>query len=141
MCLSKASASCWSLFLGVVLFALIVGTSSVAQTAPAQPDAGQEPTGAPIFYNLTPPEGASIPQDELSRVGATIELRRTASVFRAGIYVDGQRRPEALAGPTTYLQTISADIEHLSPGTHTIRVKVIDSEGRAGGYVWKFSVV
>src|SRR5215213_428374 len=110
MYISKASISYCLVFLSVVLFALFfVGTPS-AQTAPAQPDAGQEPTGAPIFYNLTPPEGASIPQDELSRVGATIELRRTASVFRAGIYVDGQRRPEALAGPTTYLQTISTDI-------------------------------
>ncbi len=141
MCISKTSLSYWTLFLGVVLFGLIVGTATVARTAPAPPDAGQEPRGAPIFYNLTPPEGASVPQDELSRAGATIELRRATSVSWARIYVDGQRRPEDLAGPTTYLQTISADIEDLRPGTHTIRVKVVDSEGRAGGYVWKFTVV
>jgi len=129
------------LIVGVVLFGLVAGAPPLARTALAQPDAGQEPTGAPIFYNLTPPEGASVPQDELSRAAATIELRRDVSLSSAGIYVDGQRRPEATAGPTTYLQTISTDIEDLSPGTHTIRVKALDSEGRAGGYVWKFTVL
>jgi hypothetical protein len=97
--------------------------------------------GSPIFYNLTPPEDTSVPQDELSRASATIELRRDARLSSAEIYVDGQRRPEALAGPTAYLQTISADIEDLSLGIHTVRVKALDSARRAGGYVWQFTVV
>jgi hypothetical protein len=140
MYISKASARYWSLFIGVVLLALVVGIPS-ARTAAAKPDAGQEPTGAPIFYNLTPPEDTSVPQDELSRASATIELRRDARLSSAEIYVDGQRRPEALAGPTAYLQTISADIEDLSPGSHTVRVKALDSAQRAGGYAWQFTVV
>ncbi len=140
MYISKASMSCWSLFFGVVLFALVAGTSS-ARTAPAPPDAGQEPTGAPIFYNLVPTEGAIVAQEELSRAAATIETRREASLSWAGIFVDGQRRPGELMGPTAYLQTISADIGDLGPGVHTVRVKAVDSEGRAGGYVWKFTVV
>ena len=57
------------MFLGVVLFALFVGIPS-ARTIPAKPDAGQEPTGAPIFYNLTPPEGVIVARHELSRVAA-----------------------------------------------------------------------
>ena len=140
MYISKASASYCSLFVGVVLFALVVGIPS-GRTVSAQPKAGEEPTGAPIFYNITPPEATTVSQDELSRASATIELRRDASLSSAEIYVDGQRRPEALAGPTTYLQTISADIEDLSPGIHTISVKALDSAGRAGGYVWQFTVI
>ena len=141
MYISKASISYCLVFLSVVLFALFfVGTPS-AQTIPAKPDAGQEPTGAPIFYNLTPPEGAIVAQDELSRAAATIETRREAKVSWAGIYVDGRRRPSDLMGATSYLQTISADIEGLRPGSHTVRIKAVDSKGRVGGYVWKFTVV
>ncbi len=139
MCIWKGSASYWLLFLGVTLFALVVGTPS-AGTIPAKPDAGQEPPGAPIIYNLEPEEGASVKQDELSRASATIETRRAARVDRAVIYVDGERRPSDLKGPTRYLQTISTDIEYLDPGTHTVRVKAVDSEGLEGGYVWKFTV-
>ena len=140
MCHFKACVGHWSLFLSVVLLALVAVTPT-AWTIPAKPDAGQEPTGAPILYNLTPTEGASISQDELSRAGATIETRRKTSVWWAGIFVDGQRRPAELMGPTHYRQTISADIGDLSPGKHTIRVKAVDSEGQMGGYVWEFTVV
>jgi hypothetical protein len=141
MCIWKGSASCWALFLGVALLALVVETPSSARKAPAEPTAGQEPPGPPIFYNLEPEEGESVKQDKLSRASATIETRRAARVAWAGIYVDGQRRPSDLKGPTRYLQTISADIEDLSPGTHTVRVKAVDSEGLEGGYGWKFTVV
>ncbi len=141
MCNSKASVGHWSLFLGVVLLALVAVTPT-AWTIPAKPDAGQEPTGgAPILYNLRPTEGAIVSQDELSRAAATIETRRQTSVSWAEIFVDGRRRPAELMGPTHYQQTISADIEDLSPGKHTARVKAVDSEGRVGGYVWEFTVV
>ena len=141
MYISKASISYCLVFLSVVLFALFfVGTPS-AQTIPAKPDAGQQPTGAPIFYNLTPPEGAIVAQDELSRAAATIETRREAKVSWAGIYVDGRSRPSDLIGATSYLQTISADVEDLRPGSHTVRVKAGDSKGRVGVYVWNFTVV
>ncbi len=139
MCILKSSASCGALFLSVSLFVLVVGTAS-AQTLPTKPNAGQEPLDAPIFYNLEPTEGESVTQDKLSRASATIETRRAARVAWAGIYVDGQRRPSDLKGPTPYQQTISADIEYLSPGTHTIKVKAVDSEGLGGGYVWQFTV-
>lgn len=140
MCVLKGFTSYWVLFLGVALFALVVGTPT-AQTVPAKPDAGQEPPGAPIFYNLEPEEGVSVTQDKLSRVSATIETRRATRVAWTGVYVDGQRRPSDLNGPTRYQQTLSADIEDLSPGTHTVRVKAVDSEGLVGGYAWKFTVV
>jgi hypothetical protein len=141
MCNSKASVGHWSLFLGVVLLAL-VAVSPTAWTIPAKPDAGQEPTGvAPILYNLTPTEGAIVSQDELSRAAATIETRRQVSVSWAGIFVDDQRRPAELMGPTYYQHTVSADLGYLSPGKHTVRVKVVDSEGQVGGYVWEFTVV
>ncbi len=140
MCTSKASVGHWSLFLGVVLLALVAVTPS-AQTIPAKPNASQEPTGAPILYNLTPTEGAIVSQDELSRAAATIETRRQASVSWAEIFVDGRRRPAELMGPTHYQQTVSTDIGDLSPGHHTVRVKAVDSEGRVGGYVWEFTVV
>jgi hypothetical protein len=140
MCTSKASAGYCSLFLGMVLLALVAGSPS-ARTLPAKPEAGQEPTAAPILYNLSPTEGANVSQDELSRASATIETRRQASVSWAGIYINGQRRPSTLMGPTHYQQTISTDIGDLSPGIYTVRVKAIDSEGLVGGYVWKFTVV
>lgn len=140
MCTSKASVGHW-LFLGVVLLAL-VAVPPTAWTIPAKPDAGQEPTGgAPILYNLTPTEGATVSRDELSRAAVTIETRRKASVSWAGIFVDGRRRPAELMGPTRYQQTVSADIGDLSPGNHTVRVKAVDSEGQVGGYVWEFIVV
>ena len=138
--ISKASVGYWSLLLGMVLLALVARSPSAAWTLPAKPDAGQEPTAAPILYNPTPPQGAIVSQDELSRAAATIETRRQSSVSWAGIFVDGQRRPSNLMGPTHYQQTISADVGDLSPGIHTVRVKVVDSEGLVGGYVWKFTV-
>ena len=139
---SKAFRGYFSLFLSATLFALVVvGTLSV-QTVLAQPiDAGEEPAGSPIVYDLTPPEGETVAQDELSRAAATIETRREASLSWAGIFVDGRRRPSTLMGPTSYLQTVSADIGDLRPGVHTVRVIAVDSKGRAGGYVWTFTVV
>ena len=131
----------FSLFLGAALFALVVGTLSAQPVLAQPPDAGEEPTGAPIVYNLTPREGAVVAQDELSRAAATIETRRNVGLARAGIFIDGRRRPSTLMGPTTYLQTVSADIGSLDPGAHVVRVKAVDSEGRAGGYVWTFTVV
>ena len=140
MCVAKASVGHWPLFLGVLLLAL-VGVTPSAHTSPAKPDAGQEPSGAPILYNVTPSEGAIVSQNELSRAAATIETRRQVSVSWAGIFVDGRRRPAELMGPTHYQQAVSADIGDLGPGNHTVRVKVVDSEGQAGGYVWQFTVV
>jgi hypothetical protein len=140
MCISKAFVGYCSLALGVVLFALVVGTTS-ARTAPAEPDAGQEPPSNPVFYNLTPAKGENIAQVELSRAAATIETRRDASVSWAGLYVDGQRRHSDLMGPTPHQQTISTDIGDLGPGTHVVRVKAVDSDGLVGGYVWQFTVV
>jgi hypothetical protein len=140
MCIWKGHARYWALVLGVVLFALAMETPSSARTIPAEPSAGQEPPGPPIVYNLEPEEGASVWQDELSRASATIETRRVARVAWAAIYVDGKRRPSDLKGPTPHQQTISTDIEYLSPGTHTVRVKAVDSEGLQGGYVWRFTV-
>jgi hypothetical protein len=136
----EASVRYFSLFLSTVLFALVVGTLS-AQVVLAQPAAGEEPRGAPIVYNLTPKEGAVVAQGDLSRAAATIETQREASLSWAGIFVDGRRRPGDLMGPTSYLQSVSTDIGDLSPGAHTVRVVAIDSEGRAGGYAWKFTVV
>ncbi len=103
--------------------------------------AGEEPAGRPIVYNLIPAEGAIVVRDQLGRAGATIETQRHAGVARAAIFVDGQRRPSALMGPTSFYQSISADIGGLEPGLHTVRVIAIDAEGRAGGYAWTFTVV
>ena len=140
MCTTKASVGHWTLFLGVVLLALVTVTPT-AWTIPAKPDSGQEPTGsAPILYNLTPTEGAIVSQDELSRAAATIETTRQTSVSWVGIFVDGQRRPAELMGPTHYQQTVSADIGNLEPGAHVVKVKAVDSEGRVGGYAWTFTV-
>lgn len=141
MDVSKVFGGYFSLFLVAALFALVVGTLS-SRAVPAQPvDAGEEPADGPIIYNLAPREGAIVAQDELGRAAATIETRREASLSWAGIYVDGRRRPGALMGPTSYLQTISADVGDLRPGAHTVRVKAVDSEGRAGSYSWTFTVV
>src|SRR4051794_35741170 len=104
MSTSKAFILYFSLLLGV---ALAAGTLS-ARAILAQPvGAGKEPADGPIAYNLIPNEGESVPQDKLSRASATIETRRDASLSWAGIYVDGQRRPSAFMGPTSYLQTVS----------------------------------
>ena len=140
MRISRASVANFPLLLGTVLFALLLA-APWARTAPAPPDVGQGPTGAPIFYNLTPPEGTSVAQDKLSRAAATIETRHDTSVSWAGIYIDGQRRPSELMGPMPYVQTVSADIGDLGAGAHTVRVVAVDSEGRAGSWVWRFTVV
>ncbi len=131
----------FSLFLGAALFALVVSTLSARPVLAQPPDAGEEPSGAPIVYNLTPREGAVVAQDELSRAAATVETRRNAGLAWARIFVDGRSRPSALMGPTSYQQTISAEIGNLRPGPHLVRVKAVDSEGRVGGYVWTFTVV
>ncbi len=139
---SKAFGGYFSLYLGAALFTLVVVDTLSAQTVLAQPvNAGEEPIGAPIVYDLTPSEGAIVSQNKLSRAAATIETRREVSVSWAGIFVDGRRRPAALMGPTSYLQTVSADIGDIGPGAHTVRVIAVDSKGRAGGYVWTFTVV
>jgi hypothetical protein len=84
MYISKAFIGCFSLFLGVALFAFVTGTLS-APTVLAQPvDAGREPTGAPIVYNLTPAEDVIVGQDELSRAAATIETQREDNLSWAG---------------------------------------------------------
>ena len=129
------------LLLGAALFALVVGILSARSVLAQPPGAGEEPKGAPIIYNLTPRKGTVIAQDELSRAAATIETRRNTGLAWAGIFIDGRRQPSALMGPTAYLQTVSADIGSLDPGAHVVSVKAVDSEGRAGGYVWRFTVV
>lgn len=131
----------FSLFLGAALFALVACTLSAGPALAQPPGAGKEPAAAPIVYNLTPREGAVIAQGELSRAAATVETRRSAGLAWAGIFVDGRRRPSALMGPTSYQQTVSADIGNLGPGAHTVRVKAVDSEGRVGGYLWTFTVI
>ena len=141
MCVSKIPVGYRSLLLGVVLLALVAGTASARTAPPAEPNAGREPTGAPILYNPTPKENATVPQQELSRAAATIETRRQASVAWAAIYVDGQRRPGELMGPTPHQQTVSTDIGDLGPGVHTVKVRAVDSDGQAGGHVWEFTVL
>jgi hypothetical protein len=141
MGVSKIPVGHRSLLVGVALLALVAGTAS-ARTAPAEPDAGREPTGgAPILYNPTPAEKASVPRQELSRAAATIETRRQAGVARAAIYVDGRRREAELMGPTPHQQTVSTDIGDLAPGVHTVKVKAVDSDGQAGGHAWEFTVL
>jgi len=140
LCISKASVGYCSVLLSVVLLALVAGSPS-ARTVPAKPDAGQEPTAAPILYDLTPAEGAIVSQDELSRAAATIETQHAMGVSWAGIYIDGHGRPSELMGPLPYLQSISADIGERGAGTHAVRVVATDSEGRAGSWVWRFTVV
>lgn len=142
MDVSQAFVRYCSLFLGTALFALLVVCTLAAHPVLAEPvNAGEEPTGAPIVYNLTPMEGTIVAQDELNRAAARIETRREVGLARAGILVDGRRRPSALMGPTKYLQTVSADIGNLEPGAHVVKVKAVDSEGRVGGYAWTFTVV
>ena len=145
MGISKGFRGYFSLFLGAALFFVLVvvaGTLS-PRTVLAQPapNAGEEPPGGPIVYDLTPTEGAIIAANRLSRAAATIETRREASLLWAAIFVDGRRQPSDLMGPMSYLQTISTDIGNLRAGAHTVRVVVVDSKGRAGGYVWTFTVV
>ncbi len=129
------------LLLAAVFLALLA-SSAGAKAAHAQPvDTGEEPAGGPIVYNLIPAEGAIVGQDELGRAGATIETQRHAGVAWAAIFIDGQSRPSALMGPTSYYQSISADIADLEPGSHMVWVIAIDAEGRVGGYAWAFTVV
>ncbi len=145
MGISKRLSGYFSLFLSAALFfALVVVAGTLSpRTVLAQPvpDAGEEPLGGPIVYDLTPKEGAIIAANRLSRAAATIETRREASLLWAAIFVDGRRQPTDLMGPMSYLQTISTDIGNLRAGAHTVRVVVVDSKGRAGGYVWTFTVV
>ena len=122
----------------LALFACVLWAKAVH----AQPvDAGEEPSGGPIVYNLIPTQDAIVAQEDLARAGATIETQRDVGVARADVFVDGELRPSALMGPTRYLQSVSADVGDLSCGTHSIRVVAIDSEGRAGGYAWTFTVI
>ena len=145
MGISKGSSRSFSLFLSAAfLFAFIVVAGTISpRTVLAQPvpNAGKEPPGDPIVYDVTPTEGAIIAGNRLGRAGATIETRRDAGLVRAAIFVDGRRRPSDLSGPMSYLQAISADIGDLRAGAHTVRVIAVDSKGRAGGYAWKFTVV
>ena len=142
MDVSQAFVRYCSLFSGTALFALLVVCTLAAHPVLAEPvNAGEEPTGAPVVYNLTPTEGTIVAQNTLNRAAARIETRRDAGLARAGIFVDGRRRPSALMGPTIYLQTVSADIGNLEPRVHVLKVKAVDSEGRVGSYAWTFTVV
>jgi hypothetical protein len=134
----ERAASLFSMALLLTLFTCVLW----ARAAHAQPvNAGEEPAGGPIVYNLIPTEGAIVERDQLGRAGAIIETQRHAGVAWAAIFVDGQRRPSALMGPTSYYRSISADVGGLEPGIHTVRVIAIDAEGRVGGYAWTFPVV
>jgi hypothetical protein len=131
-------ASLFSLALLLALFTCVLWARAVH----AQPvDAGEEPAGGPIVYNLIPTQDATVAQEELARAGATIETQRDVGVAWAAVFIDGERRPSVLMGPTRYLQSVSADVGDLSCGTHSIWVVAIDSEGRVGGYAWTFTVV
>ncbi len=128
-------------FLAVTLIA-IAALTILIEDARAQPvDAGEEPESEPIIYGLIPAEGAVVPEGELSRAGATIETRRDVRVQSVKVFVDGERRPAALMGPTRYLQSASVDVMDLEPGFHSLLVVATDSKGRAGGYSWTFLVV
>ncbi len=134
----ERAASLLSVALLLTLFTCLLW----ARAAHAQPvNAGEEPAGGPIVYNLIPAEGAIVERDQLGHAGAIIETQRHAGVASAAIFVDGQRRPSSLMGPTSYYQSISADIGGLEPGIHTVWVIAIDGEGRLGGYAWTFTVV
>jgi hypothetical protein len=131
-------APLFSLALLLALFTCVLWARAVH----AQPvDAGEEPAGGPIVYNLIPTQDATVAQEELARAGATIETQRDVGVAWAAVFIDGERRPSALMGPTRYLQSVSADVGDLSCGTHSLWVVAIDSEGRVGGYAWTFTVV
>ncbi len=130
--------SLFSMALLLALFTCVLWARAVH----AQPvDAGEEPAGGPIVYNLIPTQDATVAQEELARAGATIETQRDVGVAWAAVFIDGELRPSALMGPTRYLQSVSADVGDLSSGTHSIWVVAIDSEGRVGGYAWTFTVV
>ncbi len=137
VCRGRA-ASLLSVALLLTLFACLLWARAVH----AQPvDAGEEPAGGPIVYNLIPTQDATAAQEELARAGATIETQRDVGVAWAAVFIDGELRPSALMGPTRYLQSVSADVGDLSRGTHSVWVVAIDSEGRVGGYAWTFTVV
>ncbi len=128
--------------LAAILCALAVGASLSANPALSQPVfCGEEPAGGPVVYNPIPAEDEVIIRDDLSRAGATIETQHDIGVAWAGVFVDGERRPSALMGPTRYHQSVSADITDLTPGIHSVWVIAVDSEGRMGGYAWTFAVV
>jgi hypothetical protein len=79
MDVSQAFVRYCSLFLGTALFALLVVCTLAAHPVLAEPvNAGEEPTGAPIVYNLTPTEGTIVAQDTLHRPAARIETQRNA---------------------------------------------------------------
>jgi hypothetical protein len=131
-------APLFSLALLLALFTCVLWARAVH----AQPvDAGEEPAGGPIVYNLIPTQDATVAQEELARAGATIETQRDVGVAWAAVFIDGELRPSALMGPMRYLQSVSADVGDLSCGTHSLWVVAIDSEGRVGGYAWTFTVV
>ena len=78
---------------------LLAARTLAAHPVLAQPvDAGEEPTGAPIVYNLTPTEGTIVAQDEPNRAAARIETQREVGLAWAEISVNGRRRPSALDG-------------------------------------------
>ncbi len=134
----ERAASLFSLALLLTLFTCVLW----ARAAHAQPvNAGEEPAGGPIVYDLIPTQDATVAQEELARAGATIETQRDVGVAWAAVFIDGELRPSALMGPTRYLQSVSADVGDLSCGTHSLWVVAIDSEGRVGGYAWTFTVV
>jgi hypothetical protein len=131
-------AALFSVALLLVLLTCVLWVGAVH----AQPvDAGEEPVGGPIVYNLIPTEDAIVTQEELARAGASLETQRDVGVAWAAVFIDGELRPSTLMGPTRYLQSVSADVGDLSSGTHSIWVVAIDSEGRVGGYAWTFTVV
>lgn len=122
-----------------VLLAL-AATSGTKAAAQQGPDAGEEPEGGPIIYSLLPGEGETVQQQDLSYASAVIEVQHDLYIKSAEIFIDGEKRPEALLGPYAYLQTVGADVTDLAPGEHTARVVATDSEGRRGGYTWSFTV-
>lgn len=131
-----------SLLLTAMLFWLVVAGALSAEATFAQSEfAGEEPPAGPIIYDLIPSEGGVVAQDDLSRAGATIETQHDTGIAWAGVFVNGEQRPSALIGPTSYYQSVSADITDLGPGVHSVWVIAADSQGRMGGYAWSFVVV
>ncbi len=128
----------FSVALLLVLFTCVLWAGAVH----AQPvDAGEEPAGGPIVYNLIPTEDAIIAQEELARAGATPETQHDVRTAWAAVFIDGELRASALIGPTCHPQSVSAEVGDLSSEIHSIWVVAIDSEDRLGGYDWTFTGV
>ena len=106
--------------------------------SPVAAAAGPSPSPSiyPIFSNLQPAPGATLPVGDV-----VIGARVTTSVDLVDLvlYLNDEPVPQDVSRPGERVKSVSI-VRRLAAGIHDVRVQARDQQGQLGGYRWQFTV-